>query len=177
MSTGSLSYFKRFLSFVPLIFLLIFLDQWTKHLASVFLKGHSAFEIVPGMFYFLYVENTGVAFGLFSGHNLFFIFTAFLISLILILYLLKIPEGRRFLPFRFAVCSIISGALGNAIDRLRLGYVVDFIYFKPIDFPVFNFADICVTSSFAVLIFLFIFFYKDDDLRKLDVFKNVENEK
>ena len=61
------------------------------------------------------------------------------------------------------VIGIIAGALGNWIDRLRQGYVVDFIYFKPIDFPVFNVADIYVTCSAFLIIFLLIFYYTEEE--------------
>ena len=62
------------------------------------------------------------------------------------------------------ICFVISaGAIGNFLDRVRLNYVVDFIYFSPINFPVFNVADIYVTVSFAVLILLIFFKYKEED--------------
>ena len=62
---------------------------------------------------------------------------------------------------------IAGGAIGNSIDRMRLGYVIDFFYFKLIDFPVFNVADIFVTVSVVLLIFFILFFYKEEDLDKI----------
>ena len=61
----------------------------------------------------------------------------------------------------------MAGALGNLIDRMRYSYVVDFIYFKPIDFPVFNVADIYITCSCVVLALLFLFFYREEELKFL----------
>ena len=75
--------------------------------------------------------------------------------------------NRHFLPLRVCAVMLAGGAIGNVIDRLYLGYVVDFFYFKLIDFPVFNVADIFVTVSMFLLIFLILFFYKEDDLDKI----------
>ena len=65
------------------------------------------------------------------------------------------------------MACIVAGAMGNIIDRIRNGFVVDFIYFSLIDFPVFNVADIYVTCSAIALIVLFLFIYKEDDINKI----------
>ena len=74
---------------------------------------------------------------------------------------------RRFLPLRICAVFVMAGAWGNCIDRITLNYVVDFLYFKLIDFPIFNVADIYVTvAAFAVAI-LICFYYKDGDFERI----------
>ena len=73
----------------------------------------------------------------------------------------------RYWPIRLIAVCILAGAWGNMIDRLRLGYVVDFFYFKLIDFPIFNVADIYVSVGTAVLAVLVIFYYKEEDLDRM----------
>ncbi|MGN1147674.1 MAG: signal peptidase II, partial [Lachnospiraceae bacterium] len=69
----------------------------------------------------------------------------------------------------YVLCGILTGgALGNMIDRIRLGYVVDFIYFSLIDFPIFNVADMCIVVSVIILGILFLFVYKEEDLSFLN---------
>ena len=74
---------------------------------------------------------------------------------------------KKLLPLRICAVFIFSGAIGNFIDRLKLGYVVDFFYFKLIDFPVFNVADIYVTVAAFAMIILGLFYYKEEDYNKI----------
>ena len=78
-------------------------------------------------------------------------------------FLLHIPSQKRYLPLRICLCFIAAGAIGNFIDRLRLSYVRDFIYFSLIDFPVFNVADIYITCATILLVLLMLFYYRDED--------------
>lgn len=170
------SYIGRFFACVVPILLLIMVDQLTKYWALFYLKDGLSVAVIPEILYFEYVENTGVAFGLFSGHKIIFIIISLLVSILLFVYAMKIPRERRFIPLRICLGCIIAGAIGNVIDRIRYGHVIDFIYFRPIDFPVFNFADICVTVSVATVIFLFIFFYTDSDIKILENFNKTKND-
>ena len=149
------------------VLVLIALDQWTKHLAVVHLKGQMAVSLIRDILELLYVENMGAAFGIMNGMRLIFVLLPPLVSAVLIYVYFRMPSGRRFLPARICCIGIIAGALGNWIDRLRQGYVVDFIYFKPIDFPVFNVADIYVTCSAFLIIFLLIFYYKEEEISQI----------
>ena len=79
----------------------------------------------------------------------------------------KIPQERHFLPLTLCLCFIGAGAVGNMIDRIFRGYVVDFFYFKLIDFPVFNVADIYVTTAAVILIVLIVFLYKEEDFDRI----------
>ena len=146
------------------VILLTLLDQWTKRLAVLHLKGQEPFVLWEGVFELNYLENRGAAFGIFQGQK-----AAFLVCTVLILgltafYYLRLPEGRRFYPIRFVGILLASGAVGNMIDRAANSYVVDFFYFKLIDFPVFNVADCYVTVGAALLAVLILFYYKEDEL-------------
>ena len=77
------------------------------------------------------------------------------------------PATKHYTPLRIVAVFVAAGAIGNMIDRLKNGFVVDFFYFSLIDFPIFNVADIYVTVSMAVLFLLILTLYKDDDFHFL----------
>lgn len=142
----------------------VILDQWSKHMAVLHLRGTGGTDLIPGVFRLTYLENRGAAFGVLQGQQWFFyIITAVILVAVLLVYT-RIPAGRKFVPLRVCAVFIVSGALGNLIDRVRLGYVVDFFYFELIDFPVFNVADIFVTLSAVLLAVLLLLYYKEEDL-------------
>ena len=139
------------------------LDQYTKYLASTHLQ-EQPIVLIDGIFQLHYLENRGAGFGLLQNQLLFFIIVS-IITLSVICYLyVRMPKTRRFIPLRICMISIVAGAIGNMIDRIRLQYVIDFFYFELIDFPIFNVADIFATVATFLLIFLFLFYYKDEDL-------------
>lgn len=158
---------KRLFAIFTATALLVLFDQWTKGLAVRHLKNGEPFILIGNILELVYVENTGAAFGILKGQQWFFYVTAIVVSLAAVYFMLRMPKNRRFLPLAGCLLFIIAGALGNLIDRFRHAYVVDFIYFKPIDFPVFNVADIYITCACALLIFLFLFYYKEDELKFL----------
>mgnify|MGYP005775089683 FL=1 len=147
--------------------LLVVLDQFTKVLALQNLKGQEPITIIPDVFQLLYVENRGAAFGILQNKQWVFLIITAIVLAALIWALPRMSRERHFLPLRLCVCFIGAGAVGNMIDRIFRGYVVDFFYFKLIDFPVFNVADIYVTTSAIVLIFLIVFLYKEEDFDRL----------
>lgn len=151
------------LFWVVLFLGLTFIDQWTKSLAKDCLKGTEGVTLIPSVLKLTYLENRGMAFGMFQGGQLVFIGLC-LIFLVLLLYLFaKIPKSFFYLPLMLTGAVLGAGAFGNLIDRIFLGYVVDFIYFSLIDFPVFNVADIFVVCGGLVLVLLSIFYYQDED--------------
>ncbi len=154
------------LSFIALCSLIL-ADQYTKLLAIAHLKGQSSFVIINRVLEFSYLENTGAAFSSFMGKQTFLIVLTTLVTLLLLWKYLTLPEGKHFVPMRLCVLFILSGALGNLIDRVSRNYVVDFIYFVPINFPKFNVADIYITVGVAVLCILLFFYYKDEELETL----------
>ena len=136
------------------------LDQWTKALTVANIPLHWEVPVVDGLFHFTYVQNTGAAFSSFQGQQWLFalIFAGFTV---LLLWELK-KNSMGFLPAeRWCIASIWAGGLGNMIDRVRLGYVVDMIEVEFITFPVFNVADCFITCGCVLLIVHLILFNKE----------------
>lgn len=146
--------------------LLIGLDQFTKDLAVVHLKGQEPVVIWEGVFELTYVENRGAAFGILQNQRWLFLVLTVIIIVVLCFIICHIPQEKKFIPLEILAVLILSGAIGNMIDRVFLGYVVDFFYFSLIDFPVFNVADCYVTVSCIILLIL-AFFYKEEDLERI----------
>lgn len=144
--------------------LLIAFDQWTKRLASAHLKDGSVIPIIPGVLEFRYLENRGAAFGMLQNQKILFIVMGCAILIIIAFAFYKTFASRRFVALRVLLAFIATGALGNMIDRISLDYVVDFIYFSLINFPIFNIADCYVTVATAVFIILWLFYYKEKEL-------------
>ena len=148
--------------------ILIVFDQITKILAINGLKNKNPFVILENVFELHYLENRGAAFGILQGRKGFFIiFTIFVLILIVYIFLKRIPNEKKFIWMDSICILFFSGAVGNFIDRLCRNYVVDFFYFKLIDFPIFNVADIYVTVAAAAMIILGIFYYNEDDYNKI----------
>ena len=143
--------------------LLIVFDQWTKSLAVAHLMNKEPFIIIDGVFQLRYLENRGAAFGMMQGQQTFFLITGIIAVIVLAYVYFKLPWKKRFLPLRAVALFIASGAVGNMLDRVVLGYVVDFFYFELIDFPIFNVADIYVTVAAFAMVLLGLFYYKDED--------------
>ena len=149
------------------IIVLVLLDQYTKVLAVKHLKDQADIPILKNIFELSYVENRGAAFGMMQNKQTFFIITTvFVVALILWIYH-TMPMEKKFMPGRITLVFIVAGAIGNFIDRVSQGFVVDFLYFKLINFPVFNVADIYVTCSVFVLAFLLLFYYKEEDIDRI----------
>ena len=148
---------------ISFVFLILF-DQWTKSLAVANLMNQEPFVIVKDVFQLRYLENRGAAFGMMQGQQTFFVISALIAVAIITYVYFKLPWEKRFHPLRAVVLFIAAGAVGNLIDRLVLGYVVDFFYFELIDFPIFNVADIYVTCATIILALLILFYYKEDEL-------------
>lgn len=150
-----------------LILALIVLDQITKILAVSHLKGQNDFIIIPDVFQFHYLENTGAAFSMLEGKQILFAIVTPILLLILLALLIRMPQNKKFTALNYIIVFLIAGAIGNYIDRIANNYVVDFIYFSLINFPVFNVADCYVTISIILLLFLVLFYYKDEDLEEI----------
>lgn len=155
-----------------LFIVLVAIDQISKYWVRTDLAQNGPIILIPDVFSLQYLTNTGAAWGLMSGNTvLLSIFTFIVLGFIFFLYL-KIPAGKKYKALKIILVFIMAGAVGNLIDRVTLGYVVDFIYFELIDFPLFNFADCCLTVSSILLFILAIFYYKDEDFTFLEqIFK------
>ena len=142
------------------------LDQYTKYLAITHLQ-ENPISIIEGVFELRYLENRGAAFGLLQNQQTFFLIIT-IITLYFVTYLyVRMPKTKHYLWLRVCLLSITAGAIGNMIDRVRLRYVVDFLYFELIDFPIFNVADIFATVATFGLIVLLLFYYKEEDVDML----------
>lgn len=147
--------------FILGILILVFLDQLTKWLVVLKLKPIHDFPLIDKVFHLTYVENRGAAFGILQGKYLFFIVMTMIVMVFITIYYYRLPSEGKYHWMRLSLILLGGGAIGNLIDRVRLGYVVDFLYFKLIDFPVFNFADICVVVGVSILT-IFILINPDD---------------
>ncbi len=145
------------------VFILVLLDQWSKSMAVLHLKNTDGISLIPGIFRLHYLENRGSAFGMMQNQKTFFVVFTIIALVIIMLIYTRIPDQKRMLPLKWIAVFVYAGAIGNFIDRIRQSYVVDFFYFELIDFPIFNVADIYVTVSAFLLIFLVLFYYKDED--------------
>lgn len=142
-----------------LSFFIIALDQITKFAAVKYLKGSKPYIIIPNFFELNYVENFGAAFGILQEKRVFFIVITLIVILSITFYLIKNYYDLN-TYIRLALAMLIGGAIGNFIDRFRVGYVVDFLsfkLFKSYDFPVFNIADIFIVIGTILLSILILF--------------------
>lgn len=142
---------------------LVFADQFTKYIAVLKLKNQPAFSIIDGVLEFNYLENRGAAFGMLQNQKIFFVFVALIFLGVIAYVLIKVPYEKKYRRLHVLLSLIAGGAIGNLIDRLRLDYVVDFIYIVLINFPIFNVADIYVTLSTVLFVIQVLFVYKDND--------------
>lgn len=143
------------LAWLPLSLLVIVLDQWTKSIATASLEYADAIAVLPG-FNWMLVHNQGGAFSFLSDHagwqRWFFLATSSAITVALLVWLKRSPARLWILCLPLAL--LVGGALGNLIDRARLGYVVDFIdvYYGSSHWPAFNLADSAITLGIILLI-------------------------
>jgi signal peptidase II len=142
---------------------LIFLDQLTKKLAVSMLAGKPSVVLINGVLELSYVENTGAAFSILEGKMIVFYIITLFIGGGIVYYMIKMPKHGKFLLLYYTFAVLLAGAVGNLIDRVVYHYVVDFIYFSLINFPVFNVADIYVTCSVFLVLILLLFYYSEDE--------------
>ena len=139
---------KQFIIALLGIAVTVFIDQITKYLAVLYLKGKPAKVIIDGVFELQYLENRGAAFGMMQNMQYVFVAGAVVICIIILYLYIRMPYTFRYLPLRICAVLLCAGAIGNMIDRIRLNYVIDFFYFSLIDFPIFNVADCYVVIGF-----------------------------
>ena len=148
---------KRIKSFaISILFtaLLVIIDQFTKLLATEYLKGEDPVIIIEGVFRFRYLTNPGAAFGSMQNSRWIFMTFSSLAIVAMLAYLFYAAFASSASPlYTLSVSAILAGGIGNMIDRIFFGEVVDFLDFYLIDFAVFNFADscVCVGAGFLIL--------------------------
>lgn len=153
---------KKRLFHLILLLILLGLDQISKNWAANVLKNGDDIIAIPHVIRFSYLENTGAIWGIFSGRTVFLLIFTMLVLGVIIFFYFRVPFEKRYLPVRLLLVSIAAGALGNIIDRFRYAYVIDFIKFEFIQFPTFNVADIYITVSTFLFMFLILFVYRDE---------------
>ncbi len=167
-------YRKPLMLFIDAVIMLILvaIDQFTKHLAITKLMDQEPVVLINKVLELDYLENRGSAFGILQNQKVFILFVGVIFLAVVLFFLIKLPKDRKFIAAHVMLSMIVAGGVGNIIDRVRFDYVVDFISFVLIHFPIFNFADICVVVSVFGLFFLFLFVYKEKDLEFLSFKRN-----
>ncbi|MBE5927355.1 MAG: signal peptidase II [Lachnospiraceae bacterium] len=158
----------KYLILIITFSLLTLFDQFSKILAVKNLKKGSI-PLIDGVFELFYLENRGAAWGILSGKISFFTIITVVILICIIFLIIKIEkyDDKKYTVLQILFTILAAGALGNLIDRVSKGYVVDFLYFKLIDFPVFNVADCYVTISVIALLFMMLFKFSEDELNNI----------
>ncbi len=156
---------KNILYFIIICAVLVLLDQITKVIFSNCLKDGNI-NIIPNFFYLELVWNSGAAFGILKDSRILFCVLTILICLVIEFYYFRIPRTKEYTLLRIDFIFLFSGALGNLIDRIKRGTVIDFLAFDfgSYSFPRFNVADIYITVSAIALFVLILFYYKDEQL-------------
>lgn len=155
-----------------IVLLLLALDQFSKYLAITKLKDKPANVLIDGVLELNYLENRGSAFGLLQNQKVFILFMGFVFLAVVLFFLFKMPEDKKYRPIHVCLSAVIAGGIGNMIDRFRFDCVVDFISFVLIHFPIFNVADCYIVVAVILLFILFLFVYKEKDLEFLNFKQN-----
>lgn len=193
----------KYFYLILLFILLLMLDRVTKNMATAYLKDGEPFVIINNVLEFHYLAggNSGAAWGILKGQTMFFVIIALVVMALVALLIVRLNKiilkteqdessdksgdtdntcvAAPYLIRKYTLLQIVftvleAGAAGNLIDRATEGSVVDFIYFKLIDFPIFNVADCYVTISVILLVVVCVFFLKEDEF---DVIFQIKNNK
>ena len=133
---------------------LILADQLSKLYISSTMQVSESIKVIENFFYITYARNTGAAWSIGQGMGFVFVGISIAMSIGIVYYLYKHSDVKKLT--RFTMLLIVAGGIGNAIDRIRFGYVIDFLdfYIFGYDFPIFNIADCCITIALFALILI-----------------------
>lgn len=163
----------KYIKAIITMIILVGADQVTKWLILNHLELHTYHPILGNLFGLYYLENRGSAWGVLQNRQILFLIITVIVLVIAVWIYLKLAQNPVYKPLNIAILFLCSGAIGNMIDRifhgttLFQGAVIDFLYIKCIDFPVFNVADMYVTCSIAVIMILMFSKYRDTDFHFL----------
>lgn len=155
---------------------LVIPDQLSKAMAVTKLKNSDSVTVIKGFFDLTYVENKGAAWGVLSGRMSILVIITIILIPLFVFCMHKINKNKKLLDssklkgvalLHFDMILLLSGAIGNFIDRIIKGYVVDFFQFTFIDFPVFNVADCYITIGAVLFIIIYMFLLNDEDISLL----------
>lgn len=148
------------------VVILVVLDQLTKWQALTKLKPIKNKVVIKGFLDFTFVENRGAAFGILSGQRIFFILLTIAVVIGILYSFYKLPDTKEYHYLKYGLVLVLSGAIGNVIDRAVRGYVVDFLEVTFIKWPVFNMADIYVVVGACLILFLSLFVIKEEEKKE-----------
>lgn len=151
---------------------LIALDQFTKYMAILKLKNNPSYVIWDGVLELQYLENRGSAFGMLQNQKFFILFVGMVFMAVILYFIFKMPEKKKYDIVHILLSMIIAGGVGNMIDRFRFDFVVDFISFVLINYPIFNVADCYIVLATIGLFIIFLFVFKEQDLEFLNFKQN-----
>lgn len=157
------NYILAILSFL----ILVLIDQFSKYFVDHNMNLYDSIPVIHDVFEIHYIRNPGAAWGIFANKQIWFFICTILVFIVGCIGYVRIVRLNRFKDIQVMLILILSGATGNFIDRLRFQYVIDFLYFKLIDFPVFNIADCYVTIGCFSLFLLFLLRYKEEDIEQI----------
>jgi signal peptidase II len=133
--------------FFSLIIAVLLIDQGSKAAVQILMYQGESIPVLPSFFYLTYIMNPGAAFGILPNQKVLFIITGLLLVIGVLAFYSKLPPGKKIL--RIGLGLVLGGALGNLVDRLRFGRVVDFLDFRV--WPVFNLADTAIFLGVCLL--------------------------
>lgn len=153
-----------------LFIILIVLDRITKIWATNRLMDNEPIPLIPKVLelYYLPSGNTGAAFGILTGHRTLFLVIAVVVIAAIVYIIWNMPSDAKYRPLEILMVFVAAGGMGNMIDRLMQGYVVDFIYISCINFPIFNVADMYVSVCTVILAILMMFKLKEEDYNHIE---------
>ena len=161
---------KRCLTDLVFFAVLTALDRITKIWAVNNLKDSESIPVIRNILelYYLPNGNTGAAFGMLAGHRVLFLLIAIVVVAAIIYLVIFMPDDKKYKMMEILLVFIAAGGAGNMIDRFMQGYVVDFIYIKIINFPIFNVADMYVSICTVLLAYIALFRLKENDYTTLE---------
>ncbi|MBD1371343.1 signal peptidase II [Hazenella sp. IB182357] len=143
---------------VMIAVVVLILDQWSKWWIVKDMELSQSIPVIDGFFYITSHRNRGAAFGILQNQQWFFILITCIVLAVIVVYLWKLKNDQKWLSFAFSL--VLGGAIGNLIDRIRTGEVVDFLHFQfgTYHFPIFNIADSAIVVGVSILIVITLFF-------------------
>lgn len=124
-------------------------DQWLKYVVVKNMEHYQSIPVINNIFHLTFVQNRGAAFGLLPNKTMFFVSITIIVAVVIIIIFWKTRQRSNYGLFHFSLALQLGGALGNLIDRIRLGYVIDFLDFRV--WPVFNLADSAIVVGVILL--------------------------
>lgn len=139
---------------IPIVIIIVsvVIDQISKYIVSTNMRIGESFSFIKNIFNITYLTNKGAAFGVLKDHRWIFMIASIIAILVMLGILVHFIKRKEFLWLQIALALMVSGGIGNMIDRLYRGYVVDFLEFDFVNFAIFNVADSCVTIGCAICI-------------------------